>query len=115
LAPPAAVFGVVAVVVLLAPGACAGALVTPGAVAAGAVGVVVVAGGAVGEAAAAVVTVRVIAAGAGPESPASFTSAAARMPSARAATTANATIGAFHPGAAARRVRAAAPQRRHHS
>jgi len=49
------------------------------------------------------------------EPPASFTSAAASTPSASATTTASAITGVFQAGDAARRVRAAAPQRRHHS
>src|SRR5262249_58567701 len=61
------------------------------------------------------VTVRVIAAGGGPVSPASATSAATSAPSASAPTIATTVNGAFQFGAAARRVRAAAPQRRHHS
>lgn len=82
--------------------------------------VVVVAGlvaaGVVGVATAAeAVTVRVIAAGAGPESPASFTSDAAIAPRHSAATTAIAAIGQRQFGEAASRVRAAAPQCRHHS
>jgi len=76
------------------------------------VSVVFASGGVV---AAAVVTVIVEAAGGGPESPASLTSAAARTPSARATITAATISGAFQFGAAARRVLAAAPQRRHHS
>src|ERR1700732_2866609 len=98
LPPPAAAVGVVAVGALVAPGACVGAVVAPGVVVAGAAGVVVVAGGTAGEAAT-VVTVRVIGAGAGPESPASFTSAATRPPSASAATQASATMRGFHPRA----------------
>jgi hypothetical protein len=81
--------------VAVAPGA---AVVVVGATAAGAVVTVVVAGDA-GE----------------PESPASLTRAAAITPSDSAATTASAMIGAFQLGDVARRVRAAAPQRRHHS
>jgi len=79
--------------------------------------VVVVAGGAAaaGALVAGTVTVFVIAAGAGPESPASFTSEAAIAPSESAATIASAATGPFQLGEAARRVRAAAPQFRHHS
>ena len=50
-----------------------------------------------------------------PEPPLSLTSAAASTPSASVAITAIATIGAFQFVGAARRVRAAAPQFRHHS
>ena len=50
-----------------------------------------------------------------PEFPASLTRAAASTASANAATTATATIGAFQFEEDATRVRAAAPQRRHHS
>ncbi len=50
-----------------------------------------------------------------PEPPLSLTSAAASTPSASAAVTAIAMIGAFQFVGAARRVRAAAPQFRHHS
>jgi hypothetical protein len=49
------------------------------------------------------------------KSPASFTKEAASTASASAATTATAMIGAFQFEDAARRVRAAAPQRRHQS
>ena len=73
-----------------------------------AVGVVVVT-------AAAVVTVAVEGVGAGPVSPASVTSAAASTPSERTITAITAVIGAFQLGEAASLVRAAAPQRRHHS
>ncbi len=106
LVPPAPP-GVVGTVTPAPGGVPAAPVVAGGAVVAVVVGVLVAPTGAV--------TVRVTGAGAGPESPASFTSAAARTASARAATTATATIGAFQPGAAARRVRAAAPQCRHHS
>ncbi len=47
--------------------------------------------------------------------PASLMSAAASTPIASAMTIASAITGVFHAGDAARRVRAAAPQRRHHS
>src|SRR5437016_4767688 len=50
-----------------------------------------------------------------PEFPASLTRAAASTPSDSVATTAIAMIGALQFGDVARRVRAAAPQRRHHS
>jgi hypothetical protein len=50
-----------------------------------------------------------------PELPASLTSAAASTPSASTATTTTAMVGAFQFGGGARRVRAAAPQRRHQS
>ncbi len=50
-----------------------------------------------------------------PESPASATSAAASTPSDSSATAATAATGPFQRGAAASRVRAAAPQRRHQS
>jgi hypothetical protein len=65
----------------------------------------------------AVVIVRVIGATArgAPEPPLSLTSAAASTPSASVTVTAIATIGAFQLVGAARRVRAAAPQLRHHS
>ena len=49
------------------------------------------------------------------EPPASLTRATASTPSDSVATTASAMIGAFQFEEAARRVRAAAPQRRHHS
>jgi hypothetical protein len=62
-----------------------------------------------------VVTVVTAALAPEPELPARSTSAAPRAPSDSATSTANAMIGAFQFGAAARRVRAAAPQRRHHS
>jgi hypothetical protein len=68
-----------------------------------------------GVAAAAVVTVLVVGGAPGPESPASFTSAAASTPSESTATAIAPSRGAFQFGDAARRVRAAAPQRRHHS
>jgi hypothetical protein len=90
-----------------AAGALAAAVPVAGAVTAGTV--VAAAGGA------AVVTVCVIGTGAGPVSPASFTSAAAITPRTSASSTAAARIGALQFGAAASRVRAAAPQCRHHS
>jgi hypothetical protein len=73
-------------------------------------GAVVVAAGA-----AAVVTVLVIAGGGAPVPLARLTSAAARTPSESRTSTAIALVRPFHLGEAARRVRAAAPQRRHHS
>ena len=65
--------------------------------------------GALGE----VLTVTVFATGV--EFEASLTSEAARTPSDSVATIARAAIGAFRLGGGPRRVRAAAPQRRHHS
>jgi hypothetical protein len=65
--------------------------------------------------AAAVVTVRVLAGAAEPEPPARLTSAAASTPSASTSTTASAATRPFQLGDAANRVRAAAPQLRHHS
>ena len=62
-----------------------------------------------------VVTVFVVAGGAGPVLPASFTSAAASTPSERTTTATAPSSGARQLGDAASRVRAAAPQRRHHS
>jgi hypothetical protein len=62
-----------------------------------------------------VVTVLVIAAGLAPESPASFTSAAASTPTASTTTAARAAAGAPQLGDPAKRVRAAAPQCRHQS
>src|SRR4029077_17386569 len=50
-----------------------------------------------------------------PVSPASFTSAAARTPSASTTTVTSSNASPLQRGAAARRVRAAAPQRRHQS
>jgi hypothetical protein len=98
--------GVVALV-LLAP------VVAPGVVALGAL----VAGAAVvvvGVPASAVVTVLRMTV-AEPELPASDTSDAASTPSDRVITTATAMIGPFQLEEVARRVRAAAPQCRHHS
>jgi len=97
LAVPGVVAPPVAVVV------AGGKVAAPGTVA---VGVVVAAG---------VVTVLVDGVGAGPESPASLTSAAASTPRASATVTAIVAAGAFQFGVAARRVRAAAPHCRHHS
>src|ERR1019366_2322993 len=85
----------------------------PGVLGQGSGGGGVVAGGAT--VAAAVVMVFVLTGGAGPVSPASLTRAAARTPSESTTTTTAATSGAFQLGDAARRVRAAAPQLRHHS
>jgi len=65
------------------------------------------------DAAAGVVTV-VVVAGTGAEPPARSTKAAASTPRASTTTTANTPIGCFQPGAGARRVRAAAPQLKHH-
>jgi hypothetical protein len=95
-----------ACVLVVAPGR-AGVVVASGA---GVIAAVVGAG-----AAAAVVTVLVIAGGGGPVSPASFTSAAASTPRDNATAAATAATGAFQLGEAASLVRAAAPQRRHHS
>ena len=94
-------------------------LVVPGVVLLGAVlvGVLAVVGVVgtvvIGAAAAGVVTV-VVLAGTGAEPPARLTRAAASAPRASTTTTANAPIGRFQLGAGARRVRAAAPQLRHH-
>jgi hypothetical protein len=104
--PGVVVRGVVAPVA----GVVAAPLLDPGAAGVVATGGTAVVGVVVSDGAAAVVTVRVTGAGAGPESPASFTNAAASTPSASAATTASATIGPFQRGAAASLVRAAAPQ-----
>jgi hypothetical protein len=99
-----------------------GVVVVPGAVALEVVvgGMVVLPGTAVvGAATAAGAVVTVVVAGAAVvevlEPPASVTSAAASTPSDSAARTASTRTGAFQAGDAARRVRAAAPQRRHHS
>jgi hypothetical protein len=75
--------------------------------------VVLVAGGIV--AAGVVVIVLTIAVVVESESPVSFTMAAASTPSDSATTLASTAIGIFQLGVAARRVRAAAPQFRHHS
>jgi hypothetical protein len=56
----------------------------------------------------------VVVAGTGEEPPARSTKAAASTPSASTTTTVTAPIGRFQLGAGARRVRAAAPQLRHH-
>jgi len=74
-----------------------------------------VAVGAGSAAAGVLVTVIVLGVGAGPVSPASFTSAAASTPSESTATTIAPSSGVRQFGDAASRVRAAAPQRRHHS
>lgn len=93
--------------------------------ASGVLGVLELGAGVVGTGAAAVVvgtaaaggtvTVRWIVVVVEPEPEDSFTSDAASTPSESTATTAKAIIGAFQFEDAARRVRAAAPQRRHHS
>jgi hypothetical protein len=89
-------------------------VVVLGTVLVGAVAVVGVVGTVViGAAAAGVVTV-VVVAGTGDEPPARLTRAAASTPRASTATTASAPIGRFQLGAGARRVRAAAPQLKHH-
>ena len=112
--------GVPVVGVLVAPGVVVGVvvgvLVAPGVLAAGAPGTVVAVLGVTG----------VLAPGAGLstvvatveselEPPLSFTSAAASTPSDSAATLASTAIGTFQLGVAARRVRAAPPQFKHHS
>lgn len=79
------------------------------------VGVGTVAAVVVGAAAPSVVTVLVDAGDCASEPPASFTRAAASTPRDRTAMTAATTRGALQFGDAARRVRAAAPQFRHHS
>lgn len=71
--------------------------------------------GAVVTVTAGIVTVVVAGVGVELEFPASATSEAASTPSARSATTATPMIGAVQRGDAARRVRAAPPQRRHQS
>jgi hypothetical protein len=93
-----------------------GAVVAPGTVAPGA-GVLGAGAAAVGVTAVGVL-VTVVTAGLVvecAEPPASVTSAAASTPIESMARTAIARIGAFHAGDAAKRVRAAAPQCRHHS
>lgn len=90
----------------VAPGTAAPGVTVVGTPGTAAVGVVLLA---------AVVTVVVTEAAVDPDPPASLTSAAASTPSASAAITATVAIGAFQLGVAARRVRAAAPQRRHQS
>jgi hypothetical protein len=101
---------------VVVPGTVVPGVVPPGTVAPGVVapGVVVVDVGKV--AAGAVITVLVTASVVEPEEPpASLTRAAASTPRDSAVTTASVMTGAFQVGDAARRVRAAAPQRRHHS
>lgn len=117
----------VGVLVPAAPGVVAGALVVgvvvAGVVVAGVVaaGVLVagsVPGGGVLAAAGAledVVVALTVSDAEDPESPASETSAAISAPSDSTPTTASPITSAFQFGAAASRVRAAAPQRRHHS
>jgi protein-disulfide isomerase len=116
--------GVVAVGVL-APGVpVVGVLVAPGVVVAGVPGAVVA--GVPGAVVAALSVTGVLATGAvlstvvatvesELEPPLSFTSAAASTPSESAATLASTAIGTLQLGVAARRVRAAAPQFKHHS
>jgi hypothetical protein len=101
---------------MVVPGMVVARVVVPGTVAPGVVapGVVVADVGRV--ASGAVITVLVMASVVEPEeSPASLTRAAASTPRDSAVTTASVRTGAFQVGDAARRVRAAAPQRRHHS
>lgn len=106
---------------VLVPGAVAVGVLTLGVLAVGVLVVGVLAPGAtvlvVGGvmAAGAVVIVLVTATEPEPELPVSFTSAAASTPSDSATTLASTAIGTFQLGVAARRVRAAAPQFRHHS
>jgi hypothetical protein len=102
-------------VAVLAPGVAA-----PGAVGVLAPGVVVLGAlvpgvAVVGVTAAGLVTVLVAGVVVVSKLPASFSRAAVSTPSDSAATTAIAIIGAFQLEDVARRVRAAAPQRRHHS
>ncbi len=103
-APP----GVV-VRVTVAPGVLVGDVLAPGARVPCALVVVA------GAIAAGVVTVVVLAGAVELESPASLTIAAASTPSDSAITVASVAIRPFQLGDAARRVRAAPPQRRHHS
>ena len=106
--------GVVVGVVVVAVGVVV--VVVDGVVAPGVVGVVLVgtvAGGTL--AAGALVSVVVRGVALEPESPASLTSEAARTPRESTATTSAPTSGARQLGDPARRVRAAAPQCRHHS
>src|SRR6202035_962156 len=100
---------------VLAPGALLPGTPLPGSAVPGVVAVGVGVGVGVGVVEAGAVVTVVVVAGGGPPDPASDMSAAASTPSDSATTTASATIGPLQPGAAARRVRAAAPQRRHHS
>jgi hypothetical protein len=106
--PAAAVPVIVAVPVVFAPDFAAPGTAAPGAVV---VGVAAVLAGAAG----AVVTVRVTRILVGLELPARSTSAALSTPSESTITATIAAIGMRQFGVAARRVRAAAPQRRHHS
>lgn len=104
---------VVVCVVLVLPGAGLPGAVAVGVEVLGTVAVVVVWTAA--PAGNAFVTVVVLAGAAEPEPPASFTNAAASTPNDSTAATAATSRGALQLGDAARRVRAAAPQRRHHS
>jgi hypothetical protein len=126
--PPLGAALVDGVIVVGVPGLTApvcGALVPPGVSVpglAGAPGVVVAvlvvadgAPGSVGVLETVIVLVSGVACVVVEEPPLSLTSAAARTPNASAAITARATIGALQFAGAARRVRAAAPQLRHHS
>jgi hypothetical protein len=79
------------------------------------VGVVAVTVGTMTAAGVVVVMVRVVAGPSAPEPPASFTSAAASTPRESTTTTIAIVRGAFQLGDAASRVRAAAPQLKHHS
>jgi hypothetical protein len=97
-----------AVAPVLAPGVSAPGVVVAGPVAAGVVVGAVAAAGAV--ATVVVAELRLV-----PSLPASLTRAAASTPNDSAVTTATTMIGVFQLGDAERRVRAAAPQRRHHS
>jgi hypothetical protein len=108
--------GVVAVGVL-APGVpVVGVVVAPGVVVAGVPGAVVAALGVTGVLATGAVLSTVVATVESElEPPLSFTSAAASTPSESAATLASTAIGTLQLGVAARRVRAAAPQFKHHS
>jgi hypothetical protein len=110
--PAAAVPVIVAVPVVFAPDFAAPGTAAPGAVV---VGVAAVLAGAGTRAAGAVVTVRVTRILVGLELPARSTSAALSTPSESTITATIAAIGMRQFGVAARRVRAAAPQRRHHS
>jgi hypothetical protein len=101
--------GVVAVVVVAVVAVVAGRLL------AGALGVLAPVAVVGVSAAAGLVTVVVTAGGVAPEPPARSTSAAASTPSASTTTTASAPSGRRQPGGAARRVRAAAPQLKHHA
>jgi hypothetical protein len=96
------------VVVPVVPGVVVGVVLVGVVAVVGVVGTVVI-----GAATAGVVTV-VVVAGTGAEPPARLTRAAASTPRASTTTTANAPISRFQLGAGARRVRAAAPQLKHH-